>query len=418
MPMFRYQVTDRSGKMLSGAMNAATEADVRRKLESQGYGVRAIIPPPEQVAARPAPAPAPTRTASVPTRNTTAPPAEMVMLFRQLQTMLHSGMPLYQALATIAGQTRSPGMAQILATLTSRVQAGERLSAAMAEFPRAFAPHVIGVVASGEVGGFLPQVLGDIALDYEIEQKASVRWVRITQNLLWINAFATLLLVPAMPNIPVIVKGGVQGFLQAYFSDVMTFIVPPMAIVLAVYLAARVFLRRPDMRPVADILVLRVPVAGRASRERSLANFSRMLWRLQSSGILPMQAWDTASMASNNSLIARRLREQLGALQSGARLSQAMQATGLFREDERQMLEVGEISGQTPDVLYRMAAFYEQAAYSSSSRVRSYGLRIAILVNLIVLAAVAVSEFAYISNLISIAEQEFEPMIWLLSPTR
>lgn len=417
MPMFRYQVTDRSGKMLSGAMSASSEADVRRKLSSMGYSVSMIQGPPAPAFTPPAPPRARTRQVSVRTERTNASPAEMVMLLRQIQTMLHSGTNLYQALATISGQSRSPGMQRIATRLASRVQTGERMSQAMMEFPRAFPPHVVGVVASGEVGGFLPDVLGDIALDYEIEQRASVRWMRWTQNLLWINAIGTLLLVPAISNVPEMMRG-LDAYLRAYLSDLMTYILPPMALLILLFLVGRAFMRRPDMRPVADAVALRVPVLGRAIRDRSLANFSRMLWRLQSSGVLPIQAWDTASMAANNSAVVRRLRSQLGSLQQGARLSQAMQATGLFQEDERRMLEVGEMSGQTPDVLHRIAVFYEDRALSSAGRVRACGMRIAVLANVLALVAVVFGDSMRIVNMLSIVERDFEPMIWLLSPTK
>lgn len=421
MAMFRYEVTDRAGKMLSGAMAAASEADVRQKLGEMGYTIRTVLGPPVDVSVKPkSPAvPVPTPAVAGPTQRTTASPRELVVFFRQIQSLLQSGMNLYQALMSIYGQSRHSGMHRIVGTMAGRVQAGERLSRAMMEFPRAFPPHVIGVVASGEVGGFLPAVLGDIALDYEIEQRASIRWMKWAQNLLWVNCIGIILLVPAMPNLPIIAKDGLEGYLRAYVSDVMTYIVPPMLVALIAYLAVRAFLKRPEMRLVSHALLLKVPVAGRASRERSLANFSRMLWRLQSVGILPIQAWDTASMAASNVVIALRLRAQIPALRSGARLSQAMQSAGLFREDDRRILEVGEMSGQTPDILQRMAMFYEDAALSSAGRVRSYGLRFAILANLLVLGAMALSELTYISNLMKMFdESSLEPIIWLHSPTK
>jgi type II secretory pathway component PulF len=349
-----------------------------------------------------------------PTQRTTAAPNDLVVFFRQIQSLMQSGMNLYQALMAIYGQTRHSSMRRIVETMAGRVQAGERLSRAMSEFPRAFPPHVIGVVASGEVGGFLPAVLGDIALDYEIEQRASVRWTKWAQNLLWLNCIGTVFLVPAMPNLPIIAKDGLPGYLHAYAADVMKYIVPPLAIIFIAYVVIKAFLRRPEMRLVAHALVLKVPVLGRASRERSLANFSRMLWRLQASGILPIQAWETASMAANNIVVASRLRGQIGALRSGVKLSQAMQATRLFREDDRRILEIGEMSGQAPDILQRMAKFYEDAALSSAGRVRAYGVRLAILANLLVFGAMGLSQLKYMSNLLDMFdERDLEPMIWL-----
>ncbi len=419
MPMFRYEVMDRAGKVLSGVMSAASEDEVRHALMSKGYTIRLIIPPPiDAPPPQSKPAPTPKQAFARPKQRTSAPPTEMIVFFRQVQSMLQSGFTLFDGLTRILTQTKHRGMRHIVESISRRVQVGDRLSEAMAEFPRAFPPHVVGVVASGEIGGFLPAVLGDIALDYEIEQKASVRWIRWVRNLLWLNSLGCVFLIPALPRLPIIAKEGLPGYLHAYSAAVTKYILPPVALLIVAMLVVRAVLGRPELRPAVHAAMLNIPVVGRAHRDRSLANFSRMLWRLQTAGVLPIQAWETAAMASNNVVISGRLLGQLTSLRSGARFSQAMEATRLFREDDRRILEVGEMSGQTADILQRMALYYEDAALHSAGRVRGYGLRFAIICYVLVLLAMLGSEFVYLANSLTLVEREFEPMIWLLLHTR
>ncbi len=416
--MYRYEVIDRAGKVLSGVMNASSEEDVRRNLSAKGYAIRLVIGPPAPAIPVPCAPRASAPMAKFPQSAASAPPAEIASFLRQAQSFLHSGVGLYDAMIRMRDQTRSPAMRRLLDAMGCRVQAGIPLSQAMGELPRAFPAHVAGVTAAGELGGFLPAVLGEIALDYEIEQKSSSRWVKWTRDLLWINCIGVLFLVPAMPNLPVIATEGFSGYLRAYVSDVMKYVVPPVVIGLVAWAALRSFLRRAESRPLADSAVLRVPWFGRASRDRSLANFTRMLWRLQAAGILPIQAWEAASKAANNTVIAANLSRRVAALRSGAKLSEAMSESGLFRDDDIRLLGAGEVSGHTTDILGRIAAHYGHAAMRSAGRVQGLGLHIAVLANILALMAIVLSNIQYVLNSISMVEREFEPMIWLFFPIK
>ncbi len=422
MAMFRYEVMDKAGKVLTGAMAASDELQVRQKLTSMGYTVRLIVGPPVDAAPKQPPAPKAAPAPARQVRGNTVPPGEVIAFLQQLQSLLQSGFGMFDALVRIGSQTRNPAMCSIVRTIGSRVQYGESLSEAMSEFPRVFPPHVAGVVAAGELGGFVPAVLGEIVLDYEIEQQAFVRWTQWLTKLMWMNAIGIAFLVPVMPLLTVMFEKGagvgdevmiwsaVRAFLSAYFAVVVKYLIPLLGLGLIGVYSTRSALRRPQSRLTADRLALRTPVLGRASRDRSLANFTRMLWRLQSSGILPIQAWDAASHAANNYVVSEKLRGQVGALRSGARISQVMAATGLFRDEDQSAMEVAETAGQTADALRRMAMQYGGLAVQSAGQVRGARLRVAVIANIIALGAMAISVAVYLRNLIPTVERFFEPM--------
>ena len=391
MPLFRYKVVDKSGKTLIGVMDAASESDVRERLASKGWTVNLIVPAslhagPAHQAAR----------AAVQTSRISAPANELMIFFRSLQSYLQAGMSIFEALSQVARQTANRGMHVISERMASRAQAGEKLSNAMAEFPRAFPPHVIGVVAAGEVGGFLPIMAGDIALDYELAQRASNRLLRMICLIGWINAVGTLLIAPFLPIfVPIVATGGNIGpGVNAYLRWTGLHVALPLIVLIGGYhLMAAVF-RQPGMRPLAQGLVLRAPLYARASRMRALASFTRILWRLQNAGILPIQAWETASYASENVVIGERLRQQLPALQSGCKFSEALAATGLFTSDDSRVLAVGEVGGQAVDALQRLAAYYEDAARWGVGRTKWVGLHVMILVNIIAIGLAAICGIA------------------------
>jgi type II secretory pathway component PulF len=256
----------------------------------------------------------------------------------------------------------------------------------MAGFPRAFPPHILGAVAAGELGGFLPIMIGDVALDYEIAQRRSKRLHKWFIGLGWINAVGTLAIAPSLRlMLPEFANGAILQGIIKWLTFSTKFILLPCGLIYVLFLAMAFALRQPGVQPLAQSMVLRVPWVGRASRERSLASFSRILWRLQKAGILPIQAWQAACSVCENVIIASRLGQQIPALRSGLKLSDAFAATGYFTGEDQRVLALGEQTGQSVDVLERISAYYEDAALSSAGSASRLGIHIMVIANILAL---------------------------------
>ncbi|MCL6520182.1 MAG: type II secretion system F family protein [Armatimonadetes bacterium] len=388
MPLFRYEVADKSGKILRGVMNASSEAEVRHRLSTQGFQVRLIVQPPGQQAQPPQQVQR-ASLASFPRRRTTAPPSEMAVFFRGLASFLVAGVSVHEALIRIANQTPKKSVRFIAQRMASRVQSGEKLSQAMEGFPKAFPPHVIGVVAAGELGGFLPIVVGDIANDYEIANKAVNFYFKIGCWLGWLNAFG-LILFALLP--PMIFSPGVTNVFEGiakWWHFTWMRMLPIMLVIILGYYGILFILRRPGLRRVRHSLLLMVPIAGHASKLRSIAGFTRILWRLLKAGILPITAWEAASAAAENEVIASDLRKQVSVLRSGMKLSEALAATGYLTDKHQRILIMGEQTGQIVDMLEKVVVHYEEAAVAAANAVKWAGLHVCILFNLIVFGIVS-----------------------------
>ncbi len=395
MPQFRYEVRDKTGKPLRGVMDAPTDAEARLRLEARGYSVSAMIPVGGQPAAAAPRAGAPPQQAyAAQVYWTNAPPKEMTVFFRGLSSYLSAGVPVHQAVSDIGNQTPNRGLRFICQRLSAYVLAGQSLASAMAQFPRAFPPHILGVVTAGEIGGFLAVVVGDLALDYELAQRASVRFGKVWVWGLWINALLTIPLIPVPPMIfsgnAATLENVMPGIIHGLQFSAKYVVIPEVMLVIG-YFVLMYVMRLPTMRPTSSRLLLQVPWAGRASRDRSLASFSRILWRLQDAGIPPIQSWDAASRAAENMAVSAQLYAQTGSIRSGVRMSEAIASTNLFSSQDHRVLAIGETTGHVPDTLQRMAVYYEDAATYSLGKARWMSLRVAILVNIIVMGAAAIS---------------------------
>jgi len=90
---------------------------------------------------------------------------DLSLVTRQLATLVQSGLPLDEVLASTAKQARKPGVKTIVLQVRSRVLEGLSLAQAMAELPKVFDNLYRAMVRAGESSGYLGPVLEQLA-DY------------------------------------------------------------------------------------------------------------------------------------------------------------------------------------------------------------------------------------------------------------
>jgi type IV pilus assembly protein PilC len=91
-----------------------------------------------------------------------------------------------------------------------------------------------------------------------------------------------------------------------------------------------------------------------------MAQLTRTLATVLRGGIPLVQALDTTAGVIGNRVIARRLSESRGLLTEGVSLADASARTKLAPDMTVRMIEVGESSGDLPQMLEDVADFYEQ----------------------------------------------------------
>ncbi|MGZ4603139.1 MAG: type II secretion system F family protein, partial [Kineosporiaceae bacterium] len=157
---FEYAVRDRRGKLVSGKLEAPSEAAVVQRLRGMGY------------------APVSLRESGTGMNREISLPfgggvklKDLAVMSRQFATMINSGLSLLRALSILADQTESKPLAKALAEVRTAVETGQSLSAGLAKHPKVFPPLAINMVRAGEVGGFLDRVMLQIAENFEAEVK-------------------------------------------------------------------------------------------------------------------------------------------------------------------------------------------------------------------------------------------------------
>jgi len=156
---FSYKVLDRSGQMISGELEAESEALVTSRLRDMGYVVVDLA---EKVGS-----PTVGQTLS---RFQKIKAKDVTVFSRQFATMINAGLPLLRALVILADQTPNKKLAGVIGQIRQEVEAGTTLSAAMANHPLVFNDLYISMIQAGETGGVLDSVLLRVSTLLENEE--------------------------------------------------------------------------------------------------------------------------------------------------------------------------------------------------------------------------------------------------------
>lgn len=369
MPAFEYEALDPRGKKSKGLITADSELAARRELRSRSMAPLAVRS-----------ADGRGRAAGMAgidgsslierLRQQDLSSRELMLVTRQLASLIGAGMPIAESLGLLAQQGGRHHMQRVLMAVRARVVEGERLSTAMDRFPKSFPAVYRAMVAAGEGAGGLEQVLQRLA-DY-LEKEEAVK-NRITGALIYpavlsvvALAVVTMLMTFVVPRIAEQFTG--MGMELPLLTRVMIRISGVLAtgwpfiaaglvvLVLAVLLA----LRQTATRTAFDGVLARLPLLGGFLRKVEAARFARTMGILVESGAVLPDALRAAARAAGNLAFRGRVVAVVGEVESGRGLSDALRACGWFPALMLFMIAAGERSGALGEMFRRAADQMEQ----------------------------------------------------------
>lgn len=295
---------------------------------------------------------------------------EKVLFTRNLGAMLGAGLALSRSLAVVERQAHNPRLLLIVSELESSVRRGDTLHASLARFPDAFSQLLVAMVRAGEEGGDLSQSL-TVAAD-QMERmyllKKKIRGAMIYPSIILvvivgIAAFMMTAVVPTLAQtfkemkatLPVSTRMviALSDFLAAH-----TVIAGVILIGTVVGVAAG--LRTARGKRILDFVLLHTPLIGGITREINAARTARTLASLTAAGVDVLTSLEITEEVVQNSYC----REVIAAAREAVGKGEPLSATFMRHEDlypafVGEMMSVGEETGQTAEMLKRLAIYYE-----------------------------------------------------------
>lgn len=376
-----YQAFDRNGRSVSDTIDAPDVNEASDRLRRQGLFVAFIAPSPAEQrssrsegkshteTARPGGAHHETRSGS----NDRAPKSRLknlAMFTRQLQVLVATGTPIVQSLAALERQAQDESWRQVIGDVRRRVEEGSTLSEALESHTRCFDAIYRSLVAAGESGGSLDQMLSRLA-------SLTRQQHRIRSSIIGTLTYPCLLMIVA-----VAVLGLMVGFILPRFSGLYETLDSPLppstkflmwlseviraywwAIVAALIpsvIGVKMWLGTTGGKRSVDTALVKAPQLGRIFRSFATARLTRVLGVLVESHVPLLEALKLTRQSAGNSHYADLIAGAEDAVTRGESISAAFASSTLISPYITEAIRNGENSGQIGPLLISVADFLDE----------------------------------------------------------
>jgi type IV pilus assembly protein PilC len=365
---FDYQVRDRTGKMITGQLEADTQAAVASKLTSMGYAPIKI----EEV-----------KTSglnyeiNMPGSNRVKL-KDLAIFSRQFATMISSGLALIRALSILREQTENKKLAETIDEIRTRVEAGTSLSQALAEHDKVFPKLYIAMVRAGETAGMLDQVLLRVAAMYEADVKlrSKIKAAMTYPVIVFVMAIllSSVMLIFIVPVFTQMFEdlGGELPLLTQILVNMSDFVTSWVGVLTYVVVPSSLWFGYKKLRATErgrftlDVIKLRVPVFGPLFHKIALTRFARNLSTLMAAGVPILQALEITADTVNNGPIALAVRDVQDSVRQGESINGPLSQHEVFPPMVVQMIAVGEETGNVDGMLSKISDFYDTEIESTT----------------------------------------------------
>lgn len=305
---------------------------------------------------------------------------DVAIFSRQMAAMISAGVPVTRALTTLSKQATNPTLAAAIVDIAENVESGMPLSDAFALYPKIFDDLFVAMIATGEVGGILEQSL--ISLANQLQKAKALKdniksAVSYPKN---IGIFAIVLLIVMLAVMVPIFQGmipesteitGLTKFIFAASNSLRTQWYLWILVVVVAILIIRAIVKSKPAHKFWERNKLHMPLLGDFMTKQVVARFCRTLATLLSGGVTAVEALQSAGPTSGSELLADAVEKAIEDIEEGKSISDSLDKSGLFPPMVTGMIAIGEESGTLPELLDKVAEFYEEDVETMSRNLGS-----------------------------------------------
>lgn len=294
---------------------------------------------------------------------------DIVVMTRQLSTMVESGLVLSEALDILVDQQSNKKFREILESVSRDVKSGLDLASSFRKHPEIFSSLYSNLVKAGESAGKLDIVLSQMAtnLEKDREFRSRVRGAMIYPVIVisMMGVVMTIMMVFVIPRLTSLyTQSNIELPLPTRIliatSDFFTHF---WWLMLIVFIGGGFLFQKWRKTTLGryqyDNFLLKIPVISKIVKGTNLTNFTRTFGLLTAAGIPILESLTIVSEVIGNAVYKKALQESLRAVERGLTLSAELEASGVFPKIVPQMFRVGEETGKVDQVSFKMAEYFE-----------------------------------------------------------
>lgn len=358
MASYGYEAINSAGKAIKGSMEAEDAAKVKQELKKQGLVVVSIS---EQ---------------SMLTKDLNfeiggkPKPRDLSVFCRQFVSMIRAGVTITDALQMLSEATENKKLKEAIMGVKVSTEKGESLSGAFGEWPKVFPSLMVNMVAAGEASGSLDISMERMATQFERSNKTQAQVKKAMTYPVAVCAVALIvvivMLVVVIPSyedmfkdmgaeLPEITKAVVA--ISDFIIGNWLILVPVIA---GIAFAIVSFYRTESGKYVFQKIILKIPAFKTFIVKSASAQMARTLSTLTGAGVPLVEAVEIVANTMTNLYFRDVLYKARDEIMIGQPLSRPLQDSKLFPPMVYHMIRIGEETGNTEEMLDKLADYYEE----------------------------------------------------------
>jgi type IV pilus assembly protein PilC len=291
--------------------------------------------------------------------------------------MVSAGISLPRSLNLLSEQAKTKRFKSMLSEASQEISRGKSFSETLAAYPNIFSEIFVSMIKVGEEAGTLEEVLKILTsqMEKEYELKSKIKGAMIYPSVI----FAAMIIIGTMMLILVVPK------LAETFKDLNVELPPTtraviwagnfaanfwylaLAFPVVLFFLIKLFLKTKKGKQIFDKLVLKIPILGPITKKTYTAYTVRTLGSLINSGVPIIRSLDITAGVLKNVYYKAVIAKASEHVRKGGKLSVLItQHPKIYSILVSQMIAVGEETGQTGEMLVKLANFYEEEVANST----------------------------------------------------
>lgn len=372
--MYEYIVKDQDGKIIKGHADGYSKVEIHSYLLSEGYEVYSI------------------RTnkwiqmlySSKSTNKVKIKTKDLIFFTTQLSTYLKSGITLIESLKILSRQYKKKSYKKIFKMIIYDLSMGENLSTAMENRGAAFPNLLITMVKSSEMTGELPEVLDDMADYYTETEKTRKQMITAMMypSIVFVFAisvltFIMIYVIPKFVGIYDSMDGVEIPALTKFIMNTSDFVKKniwyiALGTILFILLFRFVFKKNKAFRTFIQWILMHIPVIDNIIIYKEVTMFTKTFSSLLAHNVYITDSMEILSRVTQNEIYKSIIFNTVTNLARGERLSAEFDGHWAFPIPAYEMIVTGERTGQLPEMMAKVSAYYQELHQNSVTRIKTF----------------------------------------------
>jgi len=294
---------------------------------------------------------------------------EVLLVMRELSTLLRSGVPIAEAVGSLANSSHHPAICQAFEGISRHIRQGGNFADALAQAELRLPWYFHQLTQAGELTGKLAESLADGAKQMEYDQQVAsdLRSALVYPSILVVSGIAAIVIVfmAVVPNFAGMIGDNpedVHWLGRAVIATGIWFNEHRLLIglgALVSIVAAVSMLRTQAARQALIELLARMPLIGQWILESETGRWASTLSTLLSNRVELTRAMELSRDGMQLKFLRSRLTEVLKSVRGGSTLADALSDYGAITPTGVDLVRVGERSGALPEMLRSLGELYD-----------------------------------------------------------